>query len=136
MPGPNQTLSKGFYVDAASNQFKLQKLVPGAKEHVTQAGAGELIVGVLQETVSAQDVTDGRIANIQMSGLARVISGAAASGVIAIGDRLVADASGCVKTAPAATAKQNQVGIALTASAATGDHLDIALTPGVQIDTA
>jgi hypothetical protein len=40
-----------------------------------------------------------------------------------------------VTTLAAATANQNQLGIAMTAAAADGDHLDVLLTIGVQRTT-
>ena len=131
MPGPNFVLDKGFIIDAASNQFKCQKVVTATKEHATEAGAGEFAVGVLQETVSAADATAGRVCDIRIMGISRCIASAA----IAIGDRVVVAATGKVATAAATTAKQAQVGIAMTAAAANNDHLDVLLTPGVQIDT-
>lgn len=131
MPGPNMVLDKGMYPDAASNSFKCQKLVTTAKEHVTEAGAGEPVFGVLQETVSSDDVTNGRVANIRVMGISRCI----ADGAITIGDKLEAGATGYVSKATATTAKQYQVGIALTTVTTAGDHIDVLLTPGVQIDT-
>lgn len=133
MPGPNFVLDKGYFPDAATNQFKCQKAVSGAtnQEHCTEAGAADQVLGVIQETVTAGDVTNGRVADVRLIGISRCIASAA----IANGARVIAAATGKVVTATASTAKQAQVGIALTTAAADGDHIDILLTPGAQIDT-
>jgi hypothetical protein len=120
-----------FLVDAATAQFKAQKLVAGAVQHCIEAAAGELAYGIIQETVSASDVTNGRACGVRTLGVSRAIAGAA----IAIGARVIVTTAGKLITATAATAKQNQVGIAMTTAAADGDHFDVLLTPGVQIDT-
>jgi hypothetical protein len=117
-------------VDATSLQFKAQKLVPGSAQHCTEAGATDVVHGILQEGVVAADIGKRAVA-IRTLGVSRCI----ASEAIAIGARVVAAASGQIRNALGATAKQNQVGIAVTAAAASGDHFDVELTPGVQIDT-
>jgi hypothetical protein len=127
-------MDKAFYVDAATNIFKCQKLNTTTMEHVTEAGANDPVIGIIQETVSSADATTHRLpraANVRVAGVSRAIAAAG----ITVGARLVAGATGQVITALVTTAKQNQVGIALTPATNAGDHLDVLLTPGVQIDT-
>src|SRR5437868_356903 len=77
---------------------------------VTSA-AGQRAFGIVQETVSTTDVTAGRVADVRVIGVSTCIANSA----IAIGDRLrVSATEGLLETAPAATAKVQMVGIALT----------------------
>ena len=130
MPGPNVILDKGFVVDAAAGIFTCQKLA--AKEHVTVAGSAEAVVGILQQIVTAADAALGQVADIRIHGISRAV----ASEAISIGTRVRCAANGQVKTMAAATAKQEQVGVALTAAAAAGDHFDLLLTPSAQFTNA
>ena len=133
MPGPNYSIDKGFYIDAATTQFYAQKLVTGSKEHVTQASTlGDACIGIIQESVTAAYVTNGRIADVRIAGISRAVAG----GAVTIGARVRAAASGKLVALAAATAKQEVVGIAMTAAAADGDHFDVFLTLGAQADVA
>jgi hypothetical protein len=131
MPGPNFVLDKGFYLDAAANKFEVVILTT-TLEHVDDAAsANELAIGILQETVTADDVTSGRVVDVRIMGISRAI----ANGAIAIGSRVRSAGDG--KVAPlAAAAKQNVIGIAMTQATADGDHIDILLTPGLQVDNS
>src|SRR4051812_42545521 len=129
MSGPNYGLDKGHVASAAVVQFAFVTL--GAAESVATSTAGQLALGVAQEACPAADATNNRVIDVRYFGISRAIAGAA----IAIGARVVTDGTGRVVTATATTAKQNQVGIALQASAAANDAIDVFLTPGVQIDT-
>jgi hypothetical protein len=101
-------------------------------QHCTESGAAaDTVIGILQETVSAADATLGRACAVRVIGVSRAI----ASAPIAIGARVVPTTAGKLVTAPGTTANQNQVGIALSAAGADGDHFDVLLTIGVRLTT-
>jgi len=95
--------------------------------------AGQLVIGVNQQTVAAAD-SGKQIADVRIWGITLAIADGSGT-AIAVNDRLVTDNQGRVVKATATTAKQNQVGLALNASSAAGDQINVLLTPGVQIDT-
>ena len=130
MPGPNYVLDKGFIQDAAVNQFEAVKLA--TLQHATKSSvAGEACIGISQETVSTADATAGRVSDVRIMGISR----AKAAVAITIGARVRSNGDGTLTTLAATTAKQEVVGIALTAAGATNDHFDVLLTPGAQADT-
>jgi len=130
MAGPNYVLDKGFEAAGAIGRFRCVEL--GTGEVVTQCNAlNDPAIGVSQDTISADDATNGRVVDVRMAGISRCI----ASGPIAIGDRVRAAADGGVVTLAAATAGQRMVGIALQA-AVSGDHVDVFLTIGATADVA
>jgi hypothetical protein len=90
-------------------------------------------LGVAQESASAGDVTNGKVINIRLMGIARCIAGAA----LTRGTRVRASAAGKV-VAPSAAAGtvDNIVGVLTFSSLADGDHVDVLLTPGVTVNTA
>jgi hypothetical protein len=144
MPGPNFVLDKGYQL-GASQYPKIFQLVKrtgtGAAttnpQVAVSSAAGEKCLGVCQEDVPAPSsaLSGGkdyaalaRIVNVRILGISRCI----ATGVIAVGSRVISNGDGTVVIAAAATANQNIIGIADGASAATGDQIDVILTPGVQ----
>jgi len=132
MAGPNYVLDKGFKAGgaAAIRQWRCVRMT--AVDTCAEANtAGQVVLGVCQESVSANDSSRGRVADIRIMGITRAEAGAA----ITLGDRLVTDNQGRVVPATAATAKQNQVGIAWAAAGAAGDYIDMLLSTTVQIDT-
>jgi hypothetical protein len=130
MAGPNYVLDKGYAVGGAVRQFRFVTL--GGSEVVSEAAAaGAQSLGVCQEEVSADDATRGRIVDVRLLGISRCIAGAA----ITIGAPVRVDNQGRVTALAATTANQNQVGIALQAATAAGDHVDVFLTPGVSRST-
>lgn len=132
MAGPNYVLDKGFVAGGAITQYR-GVVLSATAESVTQASsAGVQALGIAQDTViSSADATNSRVADVRILGISRCIAGAA----ITTERRMVLDNQGRVVPAAATTAKQNQVGIALQTASAAGDHVDVLLTPGVQIDT-
>lgn len=132
--GPNYGLAKGFAADTAIPKFRAVRQTD--TEHCALANAaGQQILGVCQEEITANDATNGRIANIRMEGITRAIAGAA----IAQGDAVSVAADGRVVPAPApaapavgATTTVHHVGICMTAVTAAGDHIDLWLTPGAK----
>lgn len=133
MAGPNYVLDKGFKAGGAIGQYRAVEL--GAGETVTQCNAAnDLVLGICQEEISAGDATNGRIADVRMLGISRCIAGA---NNIVIGGRVTIDNAGRVVPSPVAVGTTYaQVGIAMQASAAVGDHIDVFLTPGVAFNTA
>lgn len=120
MAGPTGGTTKGFLAGGAIGKFRAVEIAAG--ETVTQANAGtDAIIGICQEEITAGDATSGRIAAVQMNGISRCIAGAS----FAIGATVMTDGTGRVITA---TATNRQIGIAMQAAAAAGDHVDVQLT--------
>jgi hypothetical protein len=157
MSGPNNVLDKGYALDpaisATQNSFTVYSYAYPTLFYVVKlrgtgaAGAlpliqtstvsGEKVLGVVQEDTPAYGTLNaggrdyanlGRVVNVRILGITRVV----ATGVIAVGSRVISNGDGTVVIAATATANQNIVGIALGAAAATGDQIDLLLTPGMQ----
>ena len=127
--GGHQVLNKGFQAAGAITQFRFVELVSGQERQVQQASAlNNLVVGVCQETITADDATKGRVANIAMMGVTLVEAGAA----ITKGAKVRTDAQGrAVALANTAGTVDQVAGIALDDASAAGDWIAILLTPGV-----
>lgn len=133
MAGSNFVLDKSWIPTAAVRKFRAVVASTSNKDNIAEASsAGVRIRGICQEEITTGDVALGRVADIRVMGVSRCIAGAA----VAIDDPLVTDNQGRVVPAAAATANQNQVGIAWTAAAAAGDHIEVMLTPAVRITIA
>lgn len=133
MPGPNFVLDKGYQPTGAVRQFRVVTASTSNKEQCAEAAsAGAAPLGVCQDEISAANATSGRVANIRIMGISRCIAGAA---LATIGTPVRTDNQGRVVAMAATTANQNQLGITRTAASAAGDHIDVQLTPGVQIST-
>jgi Uncharacterized conserved protein (DUF2190) len=158
MSGPNQVLDKGYALDPALSYttdgddlehpeaypaiFTVVKITGSGSAGqlpycCNSTASGEKVLGVVQEDTptptdprsGARDYAYlGRVVNVRILGITRVV----ATGVIAVGSRVISNGDGTVVIAATATANQNIVGIALGASAATGDQIDLLLTPGQQ----
>lgn len=128
MSGPNFILDKGYKCSGAITQYSPVKL--STDDTVITCAAGDLALGVCQDEISAADATAGRVADIRLMGLTRMVASAA----ITRSARVIAAGTGKIVTATAATAKQNQIGIATVSVTTNGDHIDVMLTPGVQVD--
>lgn len=132
MPGPNMVLDKGLKATAAIKQFYCCILDTTTKEQVSPTSSlGGQVVGVCQEEITTAFATRGRVGNIRIMGISRVVADAA----YPIGTRVRTAADGRVTALAATTANQNQVGILTTATGAANDQADCILTPGVQIST-
>lgn len=121
--GPNYVLDKGFVANEAITQYELVKLTSTEGAVDMADTANEQILGVALEAATTAQATAGKVIDVRMMGVATCIAGEA----IAIGALVNAKADGRVKDIAAAV-KQKVCGIALTASAADGDHIDIWLT--------
>lgn len=126
MPGPNHVLDKGFAVGGSTAIPQFSCVKQSAKETVIIAGAGDKVIGVVQEDVTAGDATLGRVVAVRPLGLG--ISRCIAAAAIAIDDHVAVAASG--RVTPTTTAGALIVGRAVTAATAAGDHVDVLLTGG------
>lgn len=125
--GGHEVLDKGFLAAEALTQFRFVTLVAGTDRAVDQAdAAGELVHGVGQETISAQDATDGRITNVRMMGVSLVEAG----GNVTRGTEVTTDASGRAVTAT--TTGHRVAGIALD-SGVSGDWIAVLLIPAGRV---
>jgi hypothetical protein len=132
MAGSDYVIDKGYKTSAAIPQFRCVKL--SADDTVVQtAAATDQTIGVCQESISAADGTNARIADIRLMGITTAI----ANGSITRGTLVRADANGKVGSL-AGTAGLNEVvvGLALEAASADGDQLHVLLTPGLHNNTA
>lgn len=127
MPGPNDVLSKGFIADSAIPKFYAVKL--SGKENCTVVTVkGELTEGVCQEEITADDVTDGRVAAVRVMGITNCVASAA----ISQGDEVTVAADGRVATVVAASGDR-VLGIAQNAAAQAGDWVPVLLTPAGRV---
>jgi hypothetical protein len=123
--GPNELLDKGFLATSEIPWYHVvaQDGVEGCELNTTAGGDW---LGICQEVASERDVTDGRVVRVRPMGISRGVAG----GIFSIRARLASDDEGKLV---AAAAGDHVVGIALTASLAAGDWVDVQLTPGVQV---
>lgn len=105
----------------AMTQFYAVK-VSGNKTVDLNDTAGERCIGIVQETITADDVTSGRYAGIRSIGHSRAVASAA----IAVGAPVQASGDGRVV---AAASGDFVIGIALTAAAAANDQIEIMVQP-------
>ncbi len=130
--GRNYVLDVPMVVTEAITIYTAVKL--GSADQTIDAADtnGEAILGIAMEAATAADATAGRVINVAVMGTAVWEAGAA----VTIGDRLRTADDGQAVALAAATAEQEQVGIALTAASNAGDWFTVLLTPGVQVDTS
>lgn len=106
--------------DQSGNQYKFMK---GDTTGVAlQDGAGGVCIGVLQNKP-----TDGKIAEVGISGVTKV----EAAGAISLWDNIQSDGSGLADTAAAGDYSQ---GIALEAATAAGQLIAVLLRPQAQLN--
>ena len=128
--GPNFVLDKGFLAQGSTAYAFGEGVVLGSAEQsvtrATTALTAPGFFGVCQEDVDATRVNTGKVfVNVRILGITRAIAGAA----VARNAILVNNTSAQLVT-QAGAAGTPVVGIALTAAAAAGDHIDVLLTPG------
>lgn len=132
--GPNYGLSKGFLATGTTAYEEGQIVEMHALQSVRRAVTADAltVMGVVMEDMSAARLTDNAgkiVVDVAMAGIVRVQAG----GVVAIGDKVTNDATArAVTRARTAGGAQPMpiLGIALTAAAAAGNHIDVLLTPG------
>jgi hypothetical protein len=130
--GPNYVLDKGFIANSAVVQFHAVKLA--ADDQVTAVtAAGEQAIGVCQEEITAGDATSGRVTDVRILGISRVVAGAA----VTRGALVRVNAAGrAIALAGTAGVNENVLGMALTPATADGEHIDVLLTPGGRSNAA
>jgi hypothetical protein len=124
MAGANYVLDKGFEASEALSQFHFVKGVATAETVEMADAQGEQVLGVVQEEIDADDATNGRITDVRLLGISRVIAGAD----IAMWDLITPGADG---RAEVAATGDFVCGMALSATSTTGgdgDHIDVVLT--------
>jgi hypothetical protein len=142
MPGTDHILSKAFVV--ASNVSTAISLgqalvmatnvqVPsiGQPAQVAPAGIGGNVfcIGVAAENVDLAKIATGKaFIAVNVLGIAKVI----ADGAIAIGAPVMNSTTTAGFVKPGATAGSFLIGYALEAAAASGDIIDVLLTPGAK----
>lgn len=114
------TISIPAGADLSASQFRFVKLSSGA---VVRCGTGEAAIGVL-----TNKPTEGEMASVQISGVAKVSADAAVS----VDDRIMSSSDGQGATR---TGVNNALGVALTAAGAAGELFECKLeqsdgTPG------
>jgi hypothetical protein len=125
--GPNYGLDKGLLVQGSAavvfgTLYQGGTVTQSATPHTA---TNQRSIGVAQENIDAAKVATGKVfADFRLLGISRVRAGAA----VAMYARVAPDATGRAITA---TTGAIPVGIALTASAAAEEHLDVLLTPGM-----
>lgn len=120
--GPNFVLDKSFLATTTVSKFRAAVLV--ANDQAKQAdAAAAFCLGIWQDDVAAADA-NRQTANVRIIGISRAIAGVVSLTRMA---KLTTDNVGRVVVA---TTGQPVLGIAMIASTAVGDHLDILLTPG------
>lgn len=129
MPGPNFTgLDKGMEATGAIRQYRA--VIQAGNEKCTEASvAGNRVVGVCQEEITAADATSGRVANIRLAGITYAIAGATG---ITRDARVGADAQGRMIVA---TVGQTPCGVVrdVPGTVAVGDFITVQLTPGLPV---
>lgn len=128
--GPNYVLDKGFKAEGSTAYAFGEVVVPGTSEQsvVRATSAGVSFGFICQEDVDATRVQTGKVfLDARILGISRAIAGAA----VAKGAKLTNDTSARVVTQAGIVGSGAPVlGIALTAAANAGDHIDVLLTPG------
>ena len=119
----NQFLIPGLLAgaDLSAKQWHPVKLASTANEVVSAIDTTDILIGILQN-----DPADGEPAMVAAGGISRAIAGLTD---IAIGDILSANSSGVMDTSGGTDNDEFMVGIAIEASAAVGDHIQILVTP-------
>jgi hypothetical protein len=138
VPGPDHILDKGALATGSTAYTFGEVLVLAAGSQLAPfqvaratAAAGLQVIGVAQETLDVAKVLTGKAnINVRILGISRVLAG----GVIAAGATVGTHATQAARAAAVTRAIAGAqpafaFGVALTASAANGDYIDVLLTP-------
>lgn len=122
-----EVLSRSFTaeVSLATKQFYAVKLGSGTDDNVDLAGAGEAVIGVVQNNPAITEQAD-----VMLLGTTKIVAGAA----ITKGAYVKSDSAG--KAVATTTDRDKSFGRALTTAGADGDIIEIILTPGQERSTA
>lgn len=112
---------------AITTRFLLAK-VGSDGDHVTTAGVSDIPIGVIEdEAAAAEDLV-----NVRMWGSSDRTCKAVSSAAIAVGDMIVAAASGQVRTLPGTTGTYYIIGRALQAAAGANETIEFDPYPAIQ----
>lgn len=132
MAGPNYGLDKGYNLlnsGAAQSIYRFMKQGSTENSVLQVAAITERALGVCQQRVDAADSATSNVqVDVRIFGISKVEVGSANSGVIALGAVVAPDAVGCAQVA---VATQFCAGLALQASTAAGQWIDVLLLPGM-----
>lgn len=118
-------LSLGFDAAAPITKFAAVKL--STADAVTPVTAeGDLVLGVAQFGVTADEITQGKGASVRVSGISLVKVGV---GGVTVGTVVVSDAAGL---AIASNSGARPLGVCL-ATGVEGDYVPVLLTPGLPL---
>jgi hypothetical protein len=127
--GPNYGLGKGFLATGATAYAFGELVVPAAGEQsIVRATAAGTFAFVCQEDLDTTRLATGKaFIGVQIAGIARVQAGAA----VAKGSKLINDATArAIVQVGVVGSGAPVIGIALSAAANAGDHIEVLLTPG------
>lgn len=120
MAGPQAIADQSYRAASALTRFRAVK-VSGASAVTAVTAQGERVIGIVQETASAEDATNQRVVAVRTIGRSRAEAGAA----IARDALLTVTAVGKLETAAAG---DYVIGRALNAAGADGDWFDMELS--------
>ena len=130
MSGPNYGLDKGYNLlnsGAAQSIYRFMKFASTENSVLQCAAVTDKPIGVCQQRVEAVDSATNNVqVDVRLFGISKVESGAANAGVIAIMSFVGTDAVGCAQVA---VATQFAMGVALQASSAAGQWIDVLILP-------
>lgn len=119
-------LDLSFIPTEAMTQFYCVKMgtetASGRTVDLNDAQGEAGIIGFVQETISAADVANGRVANVRCAGVTRAVCDTALTAGTWV------TASGVGKVEPAATG-DFAIGICLLSTAADGDQTEVLIMP-------
>jgi hypothetical protein len=131
MSGPNYVLDKGYNLlnsGAAQNIYRFMKFASTENSVLQAAASTDRPVGVCQQRIEAVDSATSNVqVDVRILGISKVEAGAA----VALGARVMSDATGRAITA--ATATNIPCGIAFQAATGAGEWIDVLLTPGMPV---
>jgi hypothetical protein len=132
MSGANFILDKGFKIAAAATKYQLVKFGSADDTMTPVTAATDQAMGVLLEDCPTADVTNGRVCDVRLMGIAMVVAG----GSITRGTKVRPTSTGAVQ-ALAGTAGTNEVAVGIAMeSAVSGDLFHVFLTLGAASNTA
>jgi hypothetical protein len=138
VPGQDHILDKGALATGATAYTFGEVLVLAAGSTLSPfqvaratAAAGLQVIGICQENLEVAKLTTGKaIINVRIMGISRVLAGGVIAAGAIVGTHATQAARAAAVTRAAAGAQPAATfGVALTASAANGDYIDVLLTP-------
>ena len=120
----NFVLDKGFKAAAAITKFRAVKGNGNTDEVIPVAASSDVVMGIAQYSVSADEITDQKHASVRMQGISEMEISAA----INQNDLVSISANGRAKTAATG---ERVIGVAMADGAVAGNRIPVALNlPG------